>query len=268
MLKNILLFLIPIIVISSCSEQNKILKSSDYNLKYEYAIRYYDSAEYYKAYPLIDELLGVFNGTTRAEKLYFYLAYCDYHLEDYTLAATRFNIFYKRYPTSTFAEEALFMSAFCNYKNSPNYSLDQSDTEKAIEEMQLFINAFPNSQRKDSCNTLVDILRYKLETKAYKSAYLYFHTENYKASIVAFNSLLEEFPDTDYKEKALFYSLNAKFLLAENSIISKKYERYEEVINSYIKFVDSFPKSGFIKPAEEFYQSSLNYKNKKSSNGS
>lgn len=264
MLKKIGFFsVILIVLLGSCSEHNKILKSTDYKVKHEYALKYYQEGNYYKAYPLIDELLGVYNGRSEAEKLYYYLAYCDYYLEDFSLAATRFNIFYRRYPNSTLAEDALFMSAFCNYRNSPMYSLDQTDTKKAIDEMQIFINTYPTSAKKDTCNYIVDQLRYKLETKSYELAYLYFHMQNYKAAVIAFDNLLEEFPDTEYKEEVLFYGLNAKFLLAENSVEAKKLERYEVVINSYIKFVDCFPKSAFLAQAEKFYDSSLSYKNKK-----
>lgn len=255
MTKKLLLILISFIfIISSCSEYSKLLKSDDYNAKYDAAIKYYDEKDYLKAYPLIDELMDVFNGTNKAERLYFYIAYCDYHIGDYMLAATRFNIFYKRYPSSQWAEEALFMSAYCNYKNSPNYSLDQTDTRKAMEDLQIFMNVFPNTSKRDTCNAMMDKLRFKLETKSYESAYLYYHTENYKSAIIAFDNLLEEYPDTDYREKATYYRLKSQFLLAENSVYSKKKQRYEDFINSYITFVDYFSTSTFLKELEVLYE--------------
>ncbi len=249
-----ILFLTFLGIISSCNEYGKLLKSTDYNLKYDAAVKYYEENDYYRAYQLIDELLGVFNGTNKAEKLYYYLAYCDYHLGDYTLAATRFNIFYKRYPGSQWSEEALFMSAYCNYLTSPNFSLDQTETYTAIEELQMFMNLYPTSSRIDSCNVIMDKLRDKLEKKAYENAYLYYHTENYKSAIIAFNSLLENYPDIDSKEKIEYYVIKSKFLLAQNSIESKKKQRYEDFINSYIKFADNYSTSNYLKELESLYE--------------
>lgn len=249
-----LLFIVLILVLNSCSDYSKILKSDDYNAKYEAAIKYFEEQDYYKAYTLMDELMGVYNGTNKAEKLYYYLAYCDYYMGDYTLAATRFNIFYKRYTTSEWAEDALFMSAKCNFYNSPNYSLDQTDTYKAIEELQIFINTYPYSARKDTCNLLVDQLRAKIEKKAFEGAYLYYHTENYKAAIIAFRDMLDRFPDTENREKIHYYVLKSQFLLAENSILIKKRERYEEFTNSYVKFVDSFSGSSYLRELETNYE--------------
>ena len=243
-----------LLFITGCSEYSKILKSNDFNLKYEAANKYYEEGDYYKAYALFDELMTIYNGTTRAEEMYFKMAYCDYNLGFYSLSATRFNIFYKRYPLSENAEEALFLSALSNYKNSPVHSLDQTDTYRAINNLQLFINKYPESNRVDTCNTLVEKLRDKLEKKYYDMAYLYHHMDRHKAAVIAFNNLLEDFPDTDYKEKALFYQLKSQYLLAYNSIESKKRKRYEDVKDSYIKFVDYFPSSSFIKQAEGFYE--------------
>lgn len=249
-----ILILFIVLTLAACSEYSKILKSDDYEAKYQAALKYYEEKEYYKAYALMDELMGIYNGTNKAEKLYYYLAYCDYYLQDYTLAATRFNIFYKRYPSSQWAEDALFMSAKSNYHNSPNYSLDQQETYKAIEELQIFANTYPYSVRKDTCNILIEQLRSKLEKKAYEGAYLYFHTENYKAAIIAFTDLLDKFPDSENKEKVNYYVLKSRFLLAENSVLSKKKERYEEFTNSYVKFVDSYSGSIFLKELETDYE--------------
>lgn len=239
---------------TSCSEYNRILKSDDYVLKYNSAIKYYEEKDYYKAYTLMDELMGVYNGSAKAETLYYYLAYCDYYLQDYTLAATRFNIFYKRYPTSQWAENALFLSALCNYYNSPNYSLDQTETSRAMEDLQIFVNTYPQSMYADSCTQMIEKLREKMEKKAFEIAHLYFHTENYKSAIIAFEDLLNQYPDSRNREEIQFYVVKSKYLLAENSILSKKKERYEDFTNSYVKFVDSFSTSVYLKDLEADYE--------------
>ena len=81
--------------------------------------------------------------------------------------------------------------------------------------------------------------------------------EKYRSAIIAYKTTLEKFPDTEYKEEILFMIVKANFMFASNSIESKKVERFEATIDSYLTFVDSFEKSSFLKTAESYYNSSI-----------
>ena len=145
---NILIGVLIIAFLSSCSEYNKLLKSSDYNKKYDAAIAYYEKKEYTKALALLEELVSVYRGTNKAEKIMYYYAYATYAVHDYLLAGYHFNNFVRTFPASDKAEECSFMYAYCYYLESPRYSLDQTDTKNAIKELQYFINKYPDSQKK------------------------------------------------------------------------------------------------------------------------
>lgn len=258
---SILIIFIWLISIS-CSKYTQLLKSTDLKLKYEMAVKYFEEEEYYKAYPLFEELIVVYKGTVKAEKLYHYGAYCDYYLKDYVLASHRFKQFSDRFPNSEYAEECLFMSAYCYYLNSPKYSLDQTNTYKAIKELQLFVNQYSGSSRLDSCNVLMDKLRSKLEIKSFKNAWQYYHTRNYKSAIIAFNHTMQDYPDTKYREECMFLIIKSNYLLAMNSVESKKAARLKDTTEAYIKFVDAFPVSDKIKEAETLYKNVIKEKEK------
>jgi len=138
---------------------------------------------------------------------------------------------------------------------SPRSSLDQSATFQAIDELNLFMNLYPNSNLVDSCNTLLDELRIKLEKKSFDLAQLFLKTAKYKAAIVTFENTLVDFPDTDYKEEILFNSLKAHYKLALNSVDSKKEERLKDTMKAYVKFADSLPNSSLLRKAEDMYRS-------------
>lgn len=263
-LKRLIFILSVLILSSSCNEYSKLLKNDDYQAKYDAAKNYFEQEDYYKTFTLLDQVMPVYNGTKKGESIYWMMAWCDYHLMDYSLAATRFGIFHKRYPLSEFAQEALFMKAMSAYKNSPQSSLDQSETKNAMQDLQLFIDKYPRSERVDSCNKVMDQLRAKLEEKSYNQAYLYLHTYKYKSAIIAFDNLLEDYPDTKRVEQILFYRLKSAYFLAENSVLSKKLTRNKDVLNSYIKFVDRFPSSKFLREAESFRDKAQNYIQKNS----
>lgn len=231
------------------------MKSTDMQYKYDTALEYYKDGKYAKAYPLFEELNIAYRGTEKGEKIAYYQAKCDYFLRDYILGAHRFQQFYRNYPSSDMAEEAEFLAAFCNYKMSPKYSLDQNDTYKAIRSFQLFTIDYPESRFIDSCNNLLDELRGKLEFKDYKTATLYFRTENYRAAQQALSNFNKEYPNSQYREECGFLEFKAGYLLSINSVDDKKNERIEQAMKAYVTFVDRFPQSKYLREAESMYDS-------------
>jgi outer membrane protein assembly factor BamD len=236
---------------------NKLVKSSDMEAKYTAAVKYFKDEDYTKALTLFEELMSVYRGTEKGEEVHYYYAYCNYNLEDYILAGYQFRNFAKNYPNSVHTEECAFMNAYCFYINSPEYSLDQIDTKLAIKEFQRFTNQYPKSTRIAQCNDLLDKLRGKLERKTYENAVLYYNMSDYKAAITAMGNYLKDFPDTKHTEEVNYKIIRSHYLLALNSIESKKQERFKAACDAYLKFVDAFPKSTYLKEAETVYTSAL-----------
>ncbi|MBL4585674.1 MAG: outer membrane protein assembly factor BamD [Flavobacteriales bacterium] len=244
------LYLSILIVFSGCSKYSRILKSNDFEKKYDMAKLYYNNGKYQKAFPLFEELITVFRGTSKAEDVYYYYAYSNYMLGDFMLAGYHFNNFVRTFPRSDRAEDAQFMNAKCYFLDSSDPTLDQTSTRKAIDELQLFINKYPESPKVDECNDLMDRLRFKLETKAYNGAKLYYRLGEYKAAIFALRNTLADYPDTKFREEISFMKLRSSYLLADNSIEKKKEERFENTLKECEDFMEKFPRSKNLKAAE------------------
>ncbi|MBI9066150.1 MAG: outer membrane protein assembly factor BamD [Salinivirgaceae bacterium] len=245
-------------VLFSCSEYQKALKSSDYNFKYEKALEYYGEEDYYRAQSLLDELVSIYKGTDKAEKVLYCYADCHYQQNDYILGAYYFENFAKTYPYSDSTQKAAYTAAYCYYLNSPRPSLDQSDTYKAINAMQLFINKYPSSEQIEDANNIIEKLRYKLEKKSYENAKLYFKLSDYQAASIALKNSIKDFPDSEYREELLYLIVKSNFLLAENSVFDKQGERYQTTITEYYSFIDEYPESEFLKEIEKMYTKSVN----------
>lgn len=244
------------VLFSSCSKYNRLLKSTDYNKKYDAAVAYYEKKEYTKALALFEELVSVYRGTNKAEKIMYYYAYATYSTGDYLLAGYHFNNFVKTYPASDKTEECAFLYAYCYYLESPRYSLDQTDTKSAIKELQFFINKYPESKRKDECNELITKLRAKLEQKYYEISKQYYFLDDYKAAIVSFENVLKDFPDSKYREEMMYLIVKANFVYAGKSIENKKAERLKLTVDAYNKFVSYYPEnSQYNKEAEGYFSS-------------
>ena len=240
--------------LGACSDFNRALKSTDLDLKWEVAQQYYDKESWDRAIPLLEELIVLTRGTQRSQEVNYKHAKAHFQMKDYTLAAYYLANFVRTVPTSGYAEECAFLSAYCYYKNSPNHELDQADTRAAIDQMQLFMVRYPATTLKDSCNTLIDRMRNKLEVKSFESAMQYYHMRNFQAASVAFRNFNREWPNSQYREEAMMLILRSDHEMALNSIESKKRERLQEAIRSYRNFADAFPQSPLLDEAERLHR--------------
>lgn len=240
----------------SCSKFRKIEKNPDWRVKYEAGLAYYNKKDYYRTAILFEQILPIIRGLPEAEKVQFYLAYCQYYEKLYLLASEQFKTFYETYGRGVLSEEARFMYAFSLYRSSPGTNLDQTGSIQAMGSMQEFINRYPNSKFKDQAIEVIVTTQQKLEKKGFDNARQYVKMRQYKAAIVAMDNFKKNFPDSKYIEEASFLIMESQFLLAEKSIFSKQRERYNEVIQIYKDFVDRYPNSKFLKDAEKFYTES------------
>ncbi|RCH55404.1 outer membrane protein assembly factor BamD [Mucilaginibacter hurinus] len=245
LLAGLLAFLI--IALGGCKSKFEKLKASNDNTKkYKEALRYYNSKNYDRALELFDDLVQRYRGRAEAEDLFYYYAYTSYKLRDYTSARYHFKTFADTYPSSTRAEECRFMSAYCYYLDSPIYSLDQENTTKAIEALQLFINLHPKSDRVAEAGKLIQNLRDKLEEKAYANAKLYYTIGDYQSAVIAFNNTLRDYPDTKYAEELEYLTIKAQYLFAQNSLETKQEERYTQAIEYADQFTEKYNESKYL----------------------
>ena len=151
-MRKIILLISLVILSTSCSEYQKVLKSTEPGDKYAMAEKLYNEAQeenskskYRKALRLFEQIVPQYRGKPQGEKLTFLFADTYYQLNDHYLAGYQFERFTQAYPNSERVEEAAFKSAKSYYELSPRYDLDQTETVKAIEELQKYIVAYPDS---------------------------------------------------------------------------------------------------------------------------
>jgi outer membrane protein assembly factor BamD len=100
---------------------------------------------------------------------------------------------------------------------------------------------------------MIDKLRFKIEKKDYDIVKQYYKLEDYKASIVASKAYIKDFPSSNNNDEMFYIMINSYYLLAVNSIPSKKAERLQGAMENYVKFVDLYPNSSYISRAENIY---------------
>ena len=238
-MKKIVSLLIVVVLFCSCSDYQKALKNEDVAAKFEIATKMYEAGKYSKAIRLFEQLAPTYRGKPQAEKLFYMFSQSYYKTKQYYLAGYQFESFVSGYPRSEKVQEAAFLGAYSYSKLAPVYSLDQTDTVKALDKLQAFIDNYPNSEYIAQANEAVKILSGKLEKKAYENAKGYNTISDYKSALIAFDNFIADYPGTPFKEDALFYKYDSAYQLAINSVPSKMEERLnvaKVAYNNLLKF--------------------------------
>ncbi len=247
------IILLTVITLSACNSTEKLLKSDDYEAKYAAAVKYYEQGSYMRANQLFENLQLYYRNRDISENVSWYYSQSLMKQKDYYAASFQLMNFTRRYPYSEHAEEAAFQYAYCQYRESPEYSLDQTLTHSAIKALESFAERYPNSIYMPQVNQYLDELRNKLMLKDYEIALGYYNIEQYHAAYVALNEFLNKYPESPQREEAMFYVLCSGFEYGMGSREDKMKERLSLVISDFDRFATLFKNSKHINQAQKIY---------------
>ncbi|MGW9686543.1 outer membrane protein assembly factor BamD [Flagellimonas sp. 2504JD1-5] len=254
-MRSVFLLLLVAIVFSSCNEYQKVLKNDDVKAKYDLAQKYYNEGDFKRAKRLYEQIAPRYVGKPQGERVMFFFADTYFKTRDYYLAGYQFERFIKSYPRSDKIQEATFLGAKSYYELSPAYSLDQTDTDKALVKLQSFINTYPESEFFDEANAMAKELTAKKEKKQLEIAKQFnklgqFNYPILVSAITALDNFISDNPGSIYREEALYYKIEATTNLAMNSVESKRKERLEDAQTAYNNLFRYYPDTKFKKKAD------------------
>lgn len=268
-MQKTLLILTLALMLSSCGEYQALLKSSDYEYRYEAAKAYYAEGKYTKASLLFGDLLAILKGTAWGEECLFLLSMSEFQAGNYETAASYFKKYYQSYPKGSFAEQAHYYSGRSLYMQTPDPRLDQTSTIEAMGELQAFMDRYPFSPLKPASQEMVMQLQDKMVEKECLAAQLYYNLgsymmncayggSNYQACVVTAQNALNEYPYAapEKRERLSYLILLSKYHLAQESVEAKRIERFRDAIDEYYAFENDFPESKYMKEAREMLQKS------------
>jgi len=251
---KVLIALFSVALLVSCSTYNRTVKGDDYEEKFNLANELYDKGQHLRSVTLYEQVYQRVPKTVQGEISYYRMGKAFYYEEDWYMASYYLSNFVVKFPFSPKAEETNFLACLCSVQNSPEPSLDQSETELALNELQLFVTKYPNSARIDTCNLVMNQLRLKLETKEVLNIRLYARTENYRAATVSAEQFLENNPTSRFREEISALLVRNSYLLAFYSIDTKKAERIEKTRERYNNFLAEFPESRYLREFDNYTQ--------------
>ena len=256
--------IISLLLLTSCGEYNKVLKSTDANVKFEYAKKAFEKGKYGQACTLLSEIVTVMKGTEHAEEALYLLGLSHFENKDYISSGAYFKTYYTHYPKGKYAELARFYSGYGYYLDSPEPQLDQTTTHKAIEELQNFLDYFPKSDKVSIAQNAIFELQDKLTLKELQNAQLYYNLgtylgNNYQSAVIVAENAIKDYPYSKHKEELEMLILKAKYQEANLSINEKKAERFRDVIDEYYSFINNYPDSSNREEADNIFKIASKY---------
>lgn len=236
-----------LLTFSSCGEYQKILKSGTPDQKLAYAQKAFDEKRYVQASTLLSDIVPILKGNQKAEDALYLLGLSYYENKDYPNASVCFKQYYARYPKGKHSELARFYCGYGYYLDSPDPQLDQSDTMHAIEELQGFLDYFPQSERVSIAQNAIFEMQDKLTLKELQNAQLYYNLgyfmgqNNYESAMVVAKNAIKTYPYSKYKEDLEMLILKSKYQVAKESVDERKADRYRQVLDEYYSFVNNYP---------------------------
>lgn len=264
-IRNIIFSILAALALMSCSTAyDKIMKSTDVDLKYKAAHDYFNKGKYRKAADVFDHLNLLVQGLPQEDTVSFYHGLCNFKYGDYPTAETILAKFIEVYPRSAFHTEAQYLRIKCLYDDTYRYELDQTPTRKAMAVISEFMYENPQSEYYSVCKDMMADLMERLERKSFESAKLYYTMEDYKAARYALKNVLKENAENQYREDVLYYTAMASYKYALNSIEQKQKERYLDFIDDYYNFISEYPESEYRKELEQLFAKVEHYTVKES----
>lgn len=253
----ILFISVMVLLLSSCSNYQKLLKNPDPAIKYEAALEYFAKKDYMRSLTLLQDITPVYRGTEKAENILYLIASSNFHQRDYISARHYYSVYISSYPRGKYIEEVKYMNALSFYKESPEPKLDQTASSKAIELFNDFLLEYPKTDKLVQIQLLVSELQEKLAERELISATLYYNIGNYRgnnyyrSAIVTAENALKDYPKSKFKEDFSILVVRSKYQEAIQSVENKLYERSVVALDECIYFLQEYPTSNYIKEVQQ-----------------
>jgi outer membrane protein assembly factor BamD len=237
-----------LIVLSSCGGPYIASRVTVSDEKLRIADDLYGKKRYTKASVEYKDFLSAFAGDERGDYAQFMLAECYRMKEDYALASVEYRILINDYSYSEYVDDAFYLEGLCSFKMSQRAERDQTKSYEAMSRINRFLQFFPNSPRRAEAEQTLAQIYDILAQKHYKNANLYFKRKHYRAAMVYYDKVVEEFPSTVWADRSWYY---IGWIQERDGEVDDSVEAYGRAARSPHEFSEKRKASGRLRKLSE-----------------
>ena len=168
----------------------------DFSFQFEEAKSLFDKKKYIRSQEEFQLLVVKASHTEIGDDALFYLGESYFLNKEYPMAISQYERLIRRFEFSSFIEKARWRICEGYVAESPKYYHDQSNTNRALEKIQEFLDDYPHSQYNEEAQNTISELRNKLGMKMYEIGVLYIKLRAFDSAIISFNNMLDTYYDT------------------------------------------------------------------------
>lgn len=219
-------------ILAGCGSKD-VLQDVSPETRFEHAKALFDNEDYLQAINEFTVLTLQYQGSAVAGDAQYYLAESRFKRGEFLLASYEYQTLRRNMPASPRVSEAQYKLGLCFYNLSPRSRLDQQYTKRAIDELQAFVEYYPQSEFVPDASEKIQELTLRLAKKDFDTAELYSKMEYNKAALLYYDIVIEKYHDTEYAPLAY---------LGKTELLIKR-KRFPEAKATITKFLQLYPNS-------------------------
>jgi outer membrane protein assembly factor BamD len=214
--------LLVLLVATGCStikdQWNKIFGTEDTGTAQELAwegMDAYENGKYQKAIEKFQRLKDNYPFSKYAILAELKIADAHYQREEYEDAVFAYENFEQLHPRNEAIPYVIYQIGRCYYDQIDTPDRDQTSAQKALETFQRLVKQFPRDQYSIRAAEHIETAQKSLAGHDYIVGVFYYKSKHYKAALHRFMSIISDYPDVGYHQKALEYIARCEASIAE-----------------------------------------------------
>ena len=175
----------------------------------------YEDGRYDKAIEKFQQLKDYYPFSKYAILAELKIADSHYKRQEYGEAIFAYENFEQLHPRNEAIPYVIYQIGRCYYDQIDTPDRDQTSAQKALETFNRLIEQYPQDKYAVRAAEHIDKCQKSLAGHAYVVGVFYYRTKHYKAALHRFMSVISEYPDVGYHQKALEYIAKCESSIAK-----------------------------------------------------
>ncbi len=232
MISKHFIFIIITAMLINCGSKSVHLEE-DLTPNFIKAMKFFDKGKYVRAKDEFDYIIMTDPGSKLANESQHYKAEALFQMKEYDNAWVTFDRYVRFSNDVSKIEKSRYRICECTIYLTNSYQRDQKQTNRALDQLQMFIEDFPKSELVQDADKAIVKLRIKLAEKDFEVGRLYLKLEEYESALIYFRSVLNNYYDTDVAD-------DARIGIIFTHILNKNWQGAKSYFNA--------EKNRFVKP--------------------
>lgn len=190
-------------LLSACAPKFEQMSASEI---YDYGEKRYEKRDFTEAIEAYEALIDLWPFSTYVTKAELKIADAYYERKRWAEASVAYKDFVDRHPTNDAVPRAVHHEGVSHYQQKLAVDRDQEETLAAEQTLARLVSQFPDYPQLDDGRLKLSEVREDLAARERYIAKFYWREKEFYASLMRWQRVVRDYPDTKFMPEALYYS--------------------------------------------------------------